>query len=95
MVLEIAQLEIKPGQMSAFLAVMNAEGNACLAACKGCISARTLGGVEHPDRAAILVEWESLAAHEAARDSEPFQRFHALAGPFFGADGNVQHFHLR
>lgn len=94
MVLEVAQIEIKPGRIDEFLRVMTEEGCAHLAACAGCNSVRAMGGVENPDRALVLVEWDSVEAHVSARDSEPFRRFIAAAGPFFGDGGKMEHFRL-
>lgn len=93
MVLEVAQLSIKPGKMAAFLAAMEATGSRALEACAGCLSARALGGIESPDIALLLVEWESLEAHAAARTSPEFGRFHEAAGAFFGkGGGSVEHY---
>ena len=94
MVLEVAQIEIKPGRMEEFLRVMTEEGCAHLAACAGCGSARAMGGIENPDRALVLAEWDSVEAHAAARDSDPFRRFIAVAAPYFGDGGKREHFRL-
>jgi hypothetical protein len=39
-----------------------------------------------------MVEWDSVEAHAAAKDSEHFKRFYQIAGPFFGSGGSMQHF---
>ena len=40
----------------------------------------------------FLVEWDSVEAHAAGKDHEGFERFHRIAGPFFGGSGSMQHF---
>ncbi|MDB5724388.1 MAG: hypothetical protein JWQ16_1142, partial [Novosphingobium sp.] len=51
-----------------------------------------MAGVENPENVLILVEWDSVEAHAAAKESEHFKRFHQIAGPFFGGGGSMQHF---
>ena len=36
---------------------------------------------------ALLVEWDSAEAHEAAKASEGFQKFVGIASPWFGGEG--------
>ncbi len=90
---EIAILPVRAGDEDAFLSVMNETGIAALLACEGCNSARVGRGVENPGKFCLQLEWDSVDAHNAARDSAAFGRFKAAAGPFFGAGGGfMEHF---
>jgi heme-degrading monooxygenase HmoA len=92
--LEIAIVAAKDGNAAALVdAMTNGGGCAALEACAGCRSAKALPGVENPENVLILVEWDSVEAHAAAKESEHFKRFHQIAGPFFGGGGSMQHFH--
>jgi heme-degrading monooxygenase HmoA len=91
---EIAVLPVREGQEDGFIKAMNEGGGmAALLDCVGCHSARMGRGVENPSKFCLQLEWESVDAHNAARDSEAFGRFKTIAGPFFGAGGGfMEHF---
>jgi len=92
MVLEIAQFEIIPGQEDAFAAAY-AQARPLLEATDGFRSVRMTRGVESPSRFVLLVEWETVAAHEENfRGSERFGQWRALIGPHFAAPPAVEHF---
>lgn len=91
--LEIAIVSAKDGNAAALVdAMTNGGGCAALEACPGCLSAKAMPGIENPENVLILVEWESVEAHAAAKETEHFKRFHQIAGPFFGGSGSMQHF---
>jgi heme-degrading monooxygenase HmoA len=91
--LEIAIVAAKDGNAAGLIDAMNRGGGcAALESAPGCRSARVLPGVENPENVLFLVEWDSVEAHAAAKDSAGFRRFHEIAGPFFGGNGSMQHF---
>lgn len=90
--LEIAIVAAKDGNAAGLVDAMNNGGCAALEAAPGCRSAKVLPGVENPENVLFMVEWDSAEAHTAAKQSEGFQRFLQIAGPFFGASGSMQHF---
>ena len=91
--LEIAIVAAKDGNAAALVdAMTNGGGIAALESAPGCRSARVLPGGEHPENVLFLVEWDSVEAHNAGKDSEGFRRFVQIAGPFFGGSGSMQHF---
>ena len=93
--LEIAIVAAKDGNAAGLVdAMMNGGGAAALETVPGCRSARCLPGVEHPENVLFLVEWDSVEAHAAAKESEGFQNFLQIAGPFFGGNGSMQHFRV-
>ena len=93
--LEVAILSARDGDSAGLVKAMR-EGGGCdaLLACPGCISAKVMPGVEQPGNVLFLVEWESVEAHNAAKETEHFARFKEIAGPFFGGPGGgtMQHF---
>jgi heme-degrading monooxygenase HmoA len=91
--LEIAIVAAKDGNSAGLIEAMtNGGGCAALEAAPGCRSARVMRGVENPENVLFMVEWDSVEAHNAAKQSDGFQRFLHIAGPFFGANGSMQHF---
>lgn len=92
--LEVAILAAKNGDTQGLIKAMNEGGTAGLLAAPGCRSVKVLPGVEQPGNALFLVEWESVDAHNAARESDGFKTFVQHASPFFGEGGSMQHFDL-
>lgn len=93
MLLEIAEIEVKPGHEEAFSAAMREGGMAQLAACKGVIEARFGRGVENPGKFLFHVVWTSIEDHEAARERESFDRFRAAFGDHT-CGGGMSHYVL-
>lgn len=92
MVLEVAQIEVLPGQEDAFAAAY-AKGRELVAETPGCQSVRMTRGVESPSRFVLLVEWDSVEAHEVNfRRHERFGQWRALIGPYFARPPMVEHF---
>lgn len=92
MVLEVALIDVAPGQEEQFAAAY-AEGHRVLAGTPGCRSVRMTRGIESPSRFVLLVEWDSVEAHETGfRATERFDRWRALIGPYFAAPPVVEHF---
>jgi len=91
MVLEVAQFDITPGHEEQFVAAYR-QARPLVASTPGCGSMRMTRGVESPTRFVLLVEWESVDAHQAFRASENFPRWRGLIGPHFAAPPAVEHF---
>ncbi|MEU4567371.1 antibiotic biosynthesis monooxygenase family protein [Micromonospora sp. NPDC023956] len=92
MVLEVALIDVLPGHEDAFAAAY-AQGHPVLAGTPGCRSVRMTRGVESPSRFVLLVEWDSVEAHEREfRGTERFARWRALIGPHFAGPPRVEHF---
>ena len=90
MIIERVEFEVKPGQMEAFLAHVEDKGHLFRDA-KGCRSFSYGRGVENPDKAIFILRWDSVAAHEAARDG-----FDEFRGPMpeLIAGVAVEHFDM-
>ncbi|HEY4454774.1 MAG TPA: antibiotic biosynthesis monooxygenase [Pseudonocardiaceae bacterium] len=92
MVVEIAQIEVVPGQEEAFAAAYR-KAHRLLIESPGCISARMTRGVESPSRFVGVVEWESVEHHLTNfRGTERFQQYADLLGGYLAAPPVVEHF---
>lgn len=59
----------------------------------GCRSVRMTRGIESPKRFTLLVEWDSVEAHEINfRGAASFRDWRAAIGPHFAAPPRVEHF---
>ena len=90
MVTELADIRVVEGREEAFVEAYR-EAVAQLAASAGIGAIRLTRSVETPTRFVLLVEWDSVAAHQAFRDSERFAAWRALIGPHFAAAPHVEH----
>jgi heme-degrading monooxygenase HmoA len=92
MVLEIAQFSITPGHENDFEAAYQA-ARPLITGTEGCRSVRMTRGVESPSSFVLLVEWDSVEAHEQNfRASDKFPRWRALISPHFAQPPHVEHF---
>jgi heme-degrading monooxygenase HmoA len=92
MVLEVALIEVQPGTSDEF-ATAYAKAVPLLKASPGLRSVRMTRGIESPSRFVLLVEWDSVEAHEAGfRNTDRFPQWRALIGPYFASPPTVEHF---
>jgi heme-degrading monooxygenase HmoA len=92
MVLEVATIEVRPGEEDAFAAAYRRVRIEVIGA-PGCRSVRLTRGVESPSRFVLLVEWDSVAAHtDNFRATDRFARWRAAIGPHFAAPPHVEHY---
>jgi heme-degrading monooxygenase HmoA len=90
-VLEVADINVRPGKESEFEAAYRGAVDV-LRSTPGCQSVRMTRGVESPSRFVLLVEWDSVDAHEQNfRNSERFTTWRAAIGPFFDGPPRVEH----
>lgn len=91
MVLEVALIDVRAGAEAAFEAAY-AQARELVSATSGWQSMRMTRGIETPTRYVLLVEWDSVAAHEDFRSSDRFSQWRALIGPHFAGPPAVEHF---
>jgi heme-degrading monooxygenase HmoA len=92
MVLEVALFDIGAGQEDDFAAAYGA-ARPLLAGTPGCRSVRMTRGIETPTRFVLLVEWDSVEAHEVNFRQQPrFAEWRTLIGPYFASPPTVEHF---
>lgn len=95
MILEVATLDITPGQNAEFEAAFQ-RGAVHIKAAKGCRSVSLRRCVEKDNRYLLQVEWDTLENHTVDfRNSEAFQKgWRANVGPFFSGTPTVEHYSL-
>ncbi|GAA5140002.1 antibiotic biosynthesis monooxygenase family protein [Pseudonocardia adelaidensis] len=92
MVLEIADIAVKPGTEEEFADAVRA-GIRYVSDTPGFRNARLTKGVESPGRFVLLIEWDSVEAHTVGfRESENYGRWRGHIGPFLDGDPRVEHF---
>jgi len=92
MILEVAILDVRPGQEARFEAAF-AEAQAIIASMPGYLSHQLQRCLESASRYLLLVEWETLEAHtEGFRGSPEYQRWKALLHHFYDPFPTVEHY---
>lgn len=92
MVLEVAILDLRAGQASAFEAAF-LEAQRLISSSTGYQGHELRRCVETADRYILLVWWESLESHtEGFRRSPEFQRWRALLHHFYEPFPTVEHY---
>lgn len=91
MVLEVADIYVQPGKQADFVAAFHGVRHV-LDTTEGCRSVRMTHCVETPERFVLLVEWDSVAAHEQNfRAADRFATWRGAIGPFFAKPPHVEH----
>ena len=91
MVLEIAQIDVKPGMETEF------EAGVCKAAplfkrAKGCSGMTLQRSAEKPSRYRLFVNWDTVENHtQDFRGSADFQEWRKLVGHCFASPPEVEH----
>jgi len=91
-ILEVAVLDVKPGQEADFEAAF---GNAqqIIASMPGYVSHQLQRRLESPSRYLLLVNWETLEHHTVGfRDSEQYQQWRQLLHHFYDPFPEVEHY---
>ena len=91
MILEIAQIDIKPGMEAEFEAGV-AKAAPLFQRARGCKGMELQRSFEKPERYRLFVRWETLEDHTVAfRGSEDFQAWRGLVGHCFERPPEVEH----
>jgi heme-degrading monooxygenase HmoA len=92
MILEVAILDVKPGQEAEFEASF-AQALAIIAGMKGYVSHELQKCLEVNGRYLLLVRWETLEDHtEGFRGSPEYQKWKALLHHFYDPFPTVEHY---
>jgi heme-degrading monooxygenase HmoA len=95
MILEIADIRIKPGQQQDFDAAIVRGLEQVISKAKGYVSHRVNKCIETPERYVLMIHWQTLENHTIDfRESPAFQEWRGYVGPFFAAPPLVEHFTL-
>jgi heme-degrading monooxygenase HmoA len=91
MIVEIAQIIVKPGMEADFEKGV-AEAIPVFRRARGCLSMELTRSIEFPSRYRLLVEWETLENHTVDfRGSEDFQIWRGLVSHCFDGAPQVEH----
>lgn len=94
MILEVAILDVKPGQQADFETAF-AEAQAIISGMPGYVSHQLQRCLEQDSRYILLVNWERLEDHtEGFRQSDEYQRWRALLHHFYDPFPVVEHYRL-
>ena len=94
MILEVAVLDVKPGQESAFETAFS-EAQAIISSMHGYVSHQLQNCVEISSRYILLVNWETLEDHtEGFRGSSEYQQWRALLHHFYEPFPTVEHYRM-
>ena len=94
MILEVAILDISPGQESEFQAAF-ANASPLISAMQGYVSHQLQRCVEKQNRYILLVNWEKLEDHTIGfRGSEGYQEWRKLLHHFYDPFPTVEHYEV-
>lgn len=94
MILEIALLDIKPGQTAAFELAF-AEAQEIISSMQGYVSHQLQKCLETPNRYALLVNWQKLEDHTRGfRGSPEYQEWRKRLHHFYDPFPQVEHYSL-
>ena len=92
MVLEVAVLDVKPGQSRDFEAAFG-QAQTILSSMEGYISHQLQKCLEKPNRYILLVNWQTLEDHtEGFRGSAGYQEWRRLLHHFYDPFPQVEHY---
>ena len=95
MILELADIEIQPGQNAAFEEAIARGLHEVVRHAQGFRGFKVNRGIESSERYLLQIFWDTLEDHTVAfRQSERFTQWRAIVGPFFAAPPVVEHFDL-
>ena len=91
MILEIAQIDVKPGTEKDFEAAV-AKARPLFLRAKGGKGFELHKSIEKPSRYRLMAKWETLENHTVDfRGSEDFTAWRGLVGQYFAAPPEVEH----
>ena len=95
MILEIADIRIRPGEQAAFDAAIRRGIDTVIARATGFRGYKVNRGVESPERYVLMIFWDTLENHTVGfRNSAAFGEWRAIVGPYFAVPPQIEHFTL-
>ena len=96
MVLEVAEIFIRPGAQAEFQVAIQRGVETVIAHAQGFLRYEVRQSLESPERYLLLIEWQTLENHTVDfRGSPAFARWREIVGPFFARPPLVEHFERR
>ena len=94
MILELAEIDVIPGQEEAFESAIG-RASRCFLESPGCLGMKVTRSIEHPHRFRLLVRWATVDDHMVGfRNSDAFLEWRRIAGPCFAKPPRVEHMTL-
>ena len=95
MILEIADIQIQPGQQAAFEEALQRAVKTVASQAQGFRGYKINKGLESPERYLLMIFWDTLEDHTVGfRQGPLFAQWRAIVGPFFATPPQVEHFTL-
>lgn len=95
MILQIAQIRVRPGSGEAFRAAVATAVETIFARATGFVGLQLKPSLETEDKFWLLARWKTLENHTVDfRGSPDFEAWRALAGPFFAEPPLIDHVRL-
>jgi len=95
MILEIAEIRIKPGQQAEFDEAIQRALATVASKAKGFLGGSVHKGIESPERYVLQIRWATLEDHNIGfRESPAFAEWRGIVGPFFASPPLVEHFNV-
>jgi heme-degrading monooxygenase HmoA len=92
MILEVAMLDVKPGETAEFEAAFKKAQN-IISSMKGYASHQLQKCLENPNRYILLVNWQTLKDHTIGfRESDEYQEWRAMLHHFYDPFPTVEHY---
>jgi heme-degrading monooxygenase HmoA len=94
-ILEVADIRIRPGEQAAFDEAIQRGLATVISQAKGFRGWKVNKGIESPERYLLQIFWDTLENHTVDFRGGPlFTQWRAIVGPFFAQPPQVEHFTL-
>ena len=95
MILELADIRIRPGDNAGFEAAIQRGLQTVASQAKGFRGFKVNRGIESAERYILQIFWDTLEDHTVGfRGSALFTQWRAIVGPFFAGPPTVEHFEM-
>jgi heme-degrading monooxygenase HmoA len=95
MILELADIRIKPGTQQEFDQAIKTGIAVAVSKSKGYRGHKVFKGIESPERYVLMIYWNTVENHTVDfRGSALFTEWRGHVGPFFASPPHVEHFDL-
>ena len=92
MILEVAMLDVKPGQESEFESAFE-KAQQIISSMDGYVSHQLQKCIEKPNRYILLANWKTLEDHtKGFRESDEYQQWRAILHHFYDPFPTVEHY---
>jgi heme-degrading monooxygenase HmoA len=95
MILELADIRIRPGEQAAFDEAIVRGVSTVISQARGFRGWKVNKGIESPERYLLMIFWDTLEDHTVHFRGGPlFAQWRAIVGPYFAQPPQVEHYTL-